>query len=177
MRMLGVDPGLSGGLAVVATTPSFNRPYLIDACDVPVVGVDAKRRVNVIGVMEWIRKHSPDACVFERAQAMPDQGSSSGFIYGRAVGALETCVVGLLIPITFIEASAWKKAHGLAKRSKADEPKTKEDSRQRALQLFATSPWFPLKMHHNRAEASLIAHYGLTLERAGGIARMPVAAE
>ena len=157
MVVLGIDPGLSGGVAVVRSIPG-QRPQLMEASDILCTGEKAKRRVDVIPMMEWIRQHNPDHAVIERAQAMPDQGASSGFIYGRAVGALEAIIEGLLIPHTVIESTAWKKAHGLTKTSK-------EDSRQRALKLFPGVPWFARKLDHNRAEAALMAWFGLMLLR------------
>lgn len=157
MFVLGVDPGLSGGLALVR---SGDRPTLIAVSDVPTTGEKAKRRVDVPSVLEFIRSQgrTPDHAVIERGQAMPDQGASSGYIYGRAVGALEACIEGLMIPHTIIEASAWKKAHALIGRDK-------EDSRQRAIKLFPGTPGFERKMDHNKAEACLIAWYGLMLLR------------
>lgn len=158
MIVLGIDPGLNGGLACVAGLPG-EKPRLLEAADIPTTGTKAKRRVEVLAVMQWIRQHSPDHGVIERAQAMPDQGSSSGFIYGRAVGALETCIEGLLIPMTVIESTAWKKAHGLIKTQK-------EDSRQRAIRLFpGNHNFFERKKDHGRAEAALIAWYGLLMFR------------
>lgn len=166
MIVLGIDPGLSGGLALVASCGphSDGRPRLLAVTDVPTTGEKAKRRVDVAAVLEFVRRHPPDHAVIERAQAMPDQGASSGFVYGRAVGALEACVDGLMIPSTVIESSAWKKAHGLLKRQK-------EDSRQRAVNLFPGAPGFERKLDHNRAEAALIAWYGVMLLR--GNARTP----
>lgn len=156
MIVLGIDPGLSGGLAAVAGFPN-NHPKLLEAVDVPTTGEGAKRRVDVVQVLAFIQKHKPTRAVIERAQAMPDQGSSSGFIYGRAVGALEASVDGMMIPLTVIESSAWKKAHALIKCGK-------EDSRQRAIRLFPEEQrFFARKLDHNRAEAALIAHYGLSL--------------
>lgn len=161
MIILGIDPGLNGGLALVRRT-SAGAVELIDAIDVPTTGEAAKRRVDVASALKFIRSpgRTPDHAFIERAQAMPDQGSSSGFIYGRAVGALEACVEGLLIPFTIIESSAWKKAHGLIKTEK-------EDSRQRAMQCFPASRGGCLarKKDHNRAEALLIARFGLMLLR------------
>lgn len=163
MRVLGVDPGLSGGLAVVEAPRK-----LLGVSSIPTTGEAAKRRVDVVATLEWIRQHSPDAAVIERAQAMPDQGASSGFVYGRAVGALEACIQGLLIPMTVIEASAWKKANGLIGRGK-------EDSRQRALLLFPDGHgMLARKMDHNRAEAALMAAYGLLLLGAGNDQRRAV---
>ncbi len=130
---------------------------LLAVSDVPTTGEKAKRRVHVAGVLRFIRSHGvPDHAVIERGQFMPKQGGSSGFIYGRAIGALEACVEGMLIPLTIIESTAWKKAHGLIKREK-------EDSRQRAIKLFPGAPDFERKLDHNRAEAVLIAWYGLLL--------------
>lgn len=153
MIVLGIDPGLSGGLALVE---SGQRPRLLAVSDVPTTGEKAKRRVHVASVLDFIRSHHPDHAVIERAQAMPDQGSSSGFVYGRAVGALEACVDGLMIPSTIIESVHWKKAHALIGCGK-------EDSRQRAIRLFPEATSFARKLDHNRAEAALMAWYGLML--------------
>lgn len=158
MIVLGIDPGLNGGLALVERDDlrALGRFLLLAVADIPTTGEKAKRRVDVQRVLKFIRQHPPDHAAIERAQAMPEQGSSSGFIYGRAVGALEACVEGLMIPHTIVEASAWKKFHGLIGRGK-------EDSRQRALQMFAGSPGFERKMDHGRAEAALIAVFGMAL--------------
>lgn len=153
MIVLGIDPGLSGGLALVERG---DRPRLLSVIDVPVTGEKAKRRVDAAVVIGFLQQHKIDHAFIERAQAMPEQGSSSGFIYGRAVGALETCVVGLSIPHTIIESVAWKKFAGLIKRGK-------EDSRQRALSIFPGAAGLERVKDHNRAEAILMAWYGLAL--------------
>lgn len=160
MIVLGIDPGLTGGMAAVQRL-GVGGVALREAADIPSLGEKAKRRVEVALVLEFIRRHSPDHAVIERAQAMPDQGSSSGFNYGRAVGALEACIQGMQIPMTIIEPTAWKKAHALSGQDK-------EGSRQRAVHLFPSSDAFARKMDHGRAEAALIAWYGLMLLREGG---------
>lgn len=165
MIILGIDPGLSGGLALVRVDVAGGID-LLAAVDVPTTGEKAKRRVDVPRVLEFVRSpgRTPDHGFIERAQAMPDQGSSSGFVYGRAVGALEACVEGLMVPHTVIETTAWKKAHGLIKREK-------EDSRQRAIKLFPRFRGFERKRDHNRAEAALIAWFGAMLLRSGAVKR------
>lgn len=156
--ILGIDPGLSGGLAFLSAAPGQPK-RVISADDIPVYGVDAKRRVDALAVAKMIQACPPDFAVIERAQAMPDQGASSGFNYGRAVGALEAVVFGMEIPLEIIEASAWKKAHGLIKTDK-------EASRQKALLLFPDAhAWLARKKDHGRAEAVLIANYGSSLRR------------
>jgi len=82
---------------------------------------------------------------------MPKQGGSSGFKYGRAVGAIEAVIALCGVPLTIIEPTAWKKFHGLRGGDK-------EASRQRALQLFpAAHEMLARKKDHGRAEAALIA--------------------
>jgi crossover junction endodeoxyribonuclease RuvC len=126
-RYLGIDPGLSGALAIVATVNGL--PLLVDAIDMPSTGTGAKARVDVIAAAKWIGKHAPSAAYVERAQAFPGQGASSGFSYGRAVGALEAVVALCAIPMILVEASVWKRQLRLP-------GKDKEAARQRALQLF-----------------------------------------
>jgi crossover junction endodeoxyribonuclease RuvC len=153
MKILGVDPGIRGGLAVVLVD-SGHGAQLLDAIDIPTVGTGAKERVDVIALRTWVLLHRPDHCLIERAQAMPKQGASSGFKYGRAVGALEAVIAGCEVPLTIIEPTAWKKYHTLRGGDK-------ETSRQRALQLFpAAHALLARKMDHGRGEAALMAVYG-----------------
>ena len=53
-RYLGIDPGLSGALAIVETINGV--PVLIDAIDMPSTGTGAKARVDIIAAAEWIAK-------------------------------------------------------------------------------------------------------------------------
>lgn len=153
MIVAAIDPGLNGGIALLAGERD-TAPRLLLAADVPTVGLDAKRRVDVPGVLEIIRRHPPDCAVIERAQAMPDQGSSSGFLYGRAVGALEACLGGLMIPWETVESRAWKHWNGLVGAGKPE-------SLELARALFQDSSAFARAKDHNRAEAALIGRYWL----------------
>jgi hypothetical protein len=155
MRILGIDPGVHGGLAVVSfPDPKGGRKILIDAIDIPVVGLKAKERVDVSSLIRWVKDCAVDYAVIERAQAMPAQGASSGFKYGRATGAIEAAVECMCIPVTIIEASAWKKFHNLLGHRNEKEP-----SRQRALEIFRGAEQLARKKDHGRAEAALMAIY------------------
>jgi crossover junction endodeoxyribonuclease RuvC len=154
-NILGVDPGIRGGLAIVAFDSNGAIPCLIDAIDIPVAGIGAKERVDVLTIRSWILQHGPQHALIERAQAMPEQGASSGFKYGRAVGAIEAVIACCTIPLTIVEPSIWKKFHALRGGDK-------EAGRQRALQLFpAAHAMLARKKDHGRAEAALIALYGI----------------
>jgi len=140
MKIAGVDPGIHGGLAIVVLNDGA-APQLVDAIDIPTVGVRAKERVDVIAFQTWLKMHMPDCAIVERAQAMPKQGASSGFKYGRATGAIEAAIVCSGIPMTIIEPSVWKRLHGL-----------------RALQIFpGAHSLLSRRKDHGRAEAALIA--------------------
>jgi crossover junction endodeoxyribonuclease RuvC len=112
IHILGVDPGIRGGLAIVSIGANA-APCLIDAIDIPVAGIGAKERVDVLAIHNWIAQHAPQYALIERAQAMPKRGASSGFKYGRAVGAIEAVITCCGIPLTIIEPTAWKKFHQL----------------------------------------------------------------
>jgi hypothetical protein len=82
---------------------------------------------------------------------MPGQGSSSGFKFGRATGAIEATVMLCGVPVEIIEASAWKKYFHLHAGDK-------EGARQLALQRFPSAhALLARRKDHNKAEAMLIA--------------------
>jgi len=152
-KVLGVDPGIRGGLAILEIMDGA-APHVVDIIDIPVVGMGAKERVDVLALRTWILVHHPNHAFIERAQAMPKQGASSGFKYGRAAGAIEAVITCCEIPLTIIEPTAWKKFHQLRGGDK-------EGGRQRALQLFPSAhALLARKKDHGRAEAALIALAG-----------------
>lgn len=178
MIVLGIDPGKSGGLAIIATSPG-KPPRIIDCIDVPTDddGVDA------LAVISFIQQNPPDRCIIERVSPMPSlpdkgdkpgaaprsMGATGAFNFGGAVFTLRTCVIGLGFKLLKCEASAWKKVHGLSSKdpdtgARLESRVVKELGRQKALKVFPDGiKFFPNIGHHNRAEAALIAHYGSML--------------
>src|SRR5262245_49812193 len=151
-RILGVDPGTNGGLAIIVVDGT--APVLADCVDVPVTSEGAKKRIDAIAICEWVSKRNIQHVYIERAQALPGQGASNGFNYGRAVGSIEAAIALCGIPITVVEPAARKKFYRL--RGRDTEP-----SRQRATQLFLGAHKFLFrKRHHHRANAALIALFG-----------------
>ena len=141
--ILGVDPGITGGIAF------FYPSGEIVAEDIPTVGGS----VDVDTLVRRIREHAPRLAVVEKAQAMPRQGVVSTFRYGTAFGAL--CAVTALceIPTYLVSPRKWKSHFGLD----AD----KEKSRALAIRLWPGRGLFERKKDHGRAEAALIARFGL----------------
>jgi hypothetical protein len=83
MRVLGVGPGITGGLFIVELTDGA-AAVLVECIDIPVIGSGAKERVDVAAIRSFIEAHKPTRALIERAGAMPKQGLSSTFKYGRA---------------------------------------------------------------------------------------------
>ena len=154
MRILGIDPGLSGALAVLDFV-DFDST-LVSVIDVPTVNEKAKRRVWIAPLTEWIMEldPAPSFAFIERAQAMPEQGASSGFIYGRAVGYLESAVLCAGMRLRTAEPASWKRKLGLIGKDKAES----QALAQKLVKNIGDS--LTRKKDHNRAEAMLIAIYG-----------------
>jgi hypothetical protein len=145
--ILGVDPGIRGGLAIVFVDANGAAPQLVDTIDIPVASVSAKERVDVLAIRDWIVRHAPQHALIERAQAMPKQSASSGFKYGRR-GRCDRGGDRLLRnSADDYRAHSWKKFHALHGCDK-------ESGRQRALRLFpAAHALSARKRDHGRSEA------------------------
>ena len=141
-RILGVDPGVTGGLA-------FLHSDEIEAHDVPV----AAGELNIDEILRLIRDAKPTMAVIESASSRPGQGVSSVFKFGAAYGALQTCAIACWVPLHRVTPSVWKRHFKLS----AD----KEQARALAIRLWPGVGLFTRKRDHGRAEAALIARYGL----------------
>ena len=124
MRILGIDPGLSGAIAVLENNKVLN------IFDIPVMteGKKNKRQLNsallVNLLKENINKEEEVAVVVEQVNAMPGQGVTSMFNFGQTFGALKGICAALELPIFFVKPSKWKKHFELINSSK-DASRTK----------------------------------------------------
>jgi crossover junction endodeoxyribonuclease RuvC len=152
MRIAAVDPGMSGAGCVLERIDG--TVALVSLIDLPIVGEGAKRRLDAVTFASWLNNHGPTHVYIEAGHAMPRQGVTSMFRYGRVCGAAEGVVAASRIPLTLIAANVWKKHLRLNS--------SKEDCRARALQLLpsAAGELQRVKDHH-RAEAILLGFYGL----------------
>lgn len=152
MVILGIDPGASGALVFLDT-----NTQRLTAHDMPVVevkrGTGIKRHVSAQLVAELFAELQPDAAYLEQVGAMPGQGVSSMFAFGRAAGVVEGVVAALGVPLTLITPQTWQKA--MAVRG------GKDGSRMRAAELFPRqADLFKRVKDDGRADAALIAAYG-----------------
>ena len=108
MRVLGIDPGLSGGLAVLDEERGV--PSLADLVDMPTTVYGKGRGIDGRELSGLLREWSPDMAVIESVHAMPKQGVSSTFAFGRGVGIVVGCLLFAGIPFVEVTPQVWQKA-------------------------------------------------------------------
>jgi len=144
---LGVDPGKSGAIAALD-----ERGHLLGVEDMPVVGPIISPVLLDEIVHNWhdpLAEH-PGTAVVEDVHAMPKQGVSSSFSFGRSLGVAEGVLAGDGWAIVYVSPARWKRMLGLS----AD----KGASRRRAIELWpAKAKAFARVKDDGRAEAALIA--------------------
>jgi hypothetical protein len=133
---LGIDPGLSGGIAFV---PETGTPW---AHKMPETDRDLLDLLS-----DNISLHTATA-LLELVHSSPQMGVKSAFTFGEGYGRLQAVLTALRVPYERVRPQAWQKAMGCL--TKGD----KNVSKRRAQELFPT-----LKVTHATADALLIAEY------------------
>lgn len=161
--ILGVDGGTSGAWALLGSDSS------LDVIDTPtediLVSGQERARLCIPQAVAQMRIWPIDAVFFEEGREIPRVGEDGrkraqsgmypyGFCNGAQVGIAAT--LGLVYNI--VDPSTWKRRLHLL-------GKDKEASRFKAIELFGATTshcaFFRWKKDHNRAEAALIAYYGM----------------
>ena len=147
---IGIDPGLSGALAIVSADGSVEL-----VTDLPIVRdlslawVDGGELQSII--LGALQGRTAVAMV-ERVSSMPRQGIASAFQFGVGFGSILSVLQALHISLEFVTPAVWKRSYGLGK--------DKHASLHKARLMFPTAE-LHLAKHDGRAEALLIAHYAL----------------
>jgi crossover junction endodeoxyribonuclease RuvC len=150
---VGVDPGISGAIAILNKDGE-----IVQLSDMPVtsvkVGSSTKNIVSPQALaddLSILRDHRSIALI-EKVASRPGQGVSSVFGFGRSLGVVEGVLAGMGIPVEMISPAVWTKAMRVNSG--------KDGSRQRAMELWPKRAGdFKRVKDHGRAEASLIALY------------------
>jgi crossover junction endodeoxyribonuclease RuvC len=152
MRVLGVDPGATGALAMWDTG--------VDAlivCDMPGatvrVGKAQRRQVSETWLADIIKHYEPDTAWLERVHALPKQGVTSSFSFGLAYGIVRGVLAALGVPATLVTPQEWKRSFRLGP--------DKNEARLIAARLFPANASSFLRIRDDgRAEAALLALFG-----------------
>jgi hypothetical protein len=149
--LLGVDPGLSGGIALLRPNGSLLAAEAMPVLRNAVPTVDVRQLGHLLKAAEGAEVFA----YVERAQAYPRQGVSSAFNYGLLFGSILTAIADLGIGYELVQATKWKRDLGLHS--------DKRESVDRVKQLY---PTFSLrKTEDGIAEAILIARWALTRQQ------------
>lgn len=154
MIIAGIDPGLSGAVFMMDAEGDVMGTYF----DIPVHelrrGGKTKRSLDAHGLAAFLRDFRIGHAFVEDVNAMPGQGVSSVFAFGMSKGIIIGVLAALGVPMTLVSPQKWKKALGV--------PAAKDGARARASQLLPScAGQWPLAKHDGRAEAALIALYGI----------------
>ena len=153
MIVIGIDPGLSGALAIL------ENKRVLGIFEMPVMpeGKKNKRQLNSAQLVNILRDNikinNEIAVVVEQVNAMPGQGVTSMFNFGQTFGAKKGVCAALNLPIYFVRPSKWKKHFELINSSK-------DSSRTKAIEMYPSlSAQLAKKKDVNKSDAILIARF------------------
>jgi crossover junction endodeoxyribonuclease RuvC len=166
MLIAGIDVGLSGAICLLDTDGGFQIN------DMPTHALSRggknKRELDARRLSILLSGRIGHAFV-EQVGAMPGQGVSGVFAFGKAYGVVIGVLAAHGVPMTFVSPVKWKKALQV--------PASKDGARARASQLLpqAAGEW-PLVKDSGRAEAALIALWGIQSfnDIASGVTRQSI---
>ena len=164
MRVLGIDPGISGALALIEfQSGGANRPSIIIE-DLPVIDghIDYRR------YRDRVRDLKPDKAYIENVWPRPvgSRGGGMGFNtagkFMRTTGGLEAitaCEVGDYGDCIWVTPVVWQRMFGLLGQGK-------NAARKLLVDLFPeTEPLVRRVKDDGRADAGLIASYGAVKQK------------
>jgi crossover junction endodeoxyribonuclease RuvC len=151
MKIIGIDPGLSGGIAILQNNK------IKDIFDMPVMaeGKKNKRQLNSAQLVNLLKQNIDEETivVVEQVNAMPGQGVTSMFNFGQTFGAIKGICAALGLPIFFVRPAKWKKHFELINSSK-------DASRTKVIEMYpAISNKLSKKKDVNKSDAILIARF------------------
>lgn len=160
-RILGVDPGLSGGWSLIDTSGK-----LLDAGGFPTHSVKksgkASTQLDGRTLADAVQKLEATHAFVEVVSSRPRQAGQ--FQFGVNTGVIHGILHAHRIPFELVAPASWKGLFSI----KRGEDETKRDKKTEARQLAAKL--FPAHAHlfsrvkdDGPAEATLIALYGLYL--------------
>lgn len=156
MKVMGIDPGITGGIVVLN-----ENGFLDFAVRTPVVqfGSGAKRQYDV-QAMACLVRDVGDTCAelivsIERVGAMPNDGKVGAFNFGKGYGLWLGICAAIGIPYVEVTPQRWQ-ARMLAGLPRGKNTKTSAVTR--AKSLFPNIP-LKAKADWGMADAALIAEY------------------
>lgn len=142
---IGMDPGTKGAISIVAEDGRLLRS----------IRFSRHSEHETVDELRPFVQSGQAFAVLERVGAMPKQGVSSTFKFGRSAGFLLGVLVSLRIPFDLVGPRIWQLPFITTKKN---EPKTAHKNRlkARAHELF---PGHVKTIVHENADSILLAEY------------------
>lgn len=152
MRVLGVDPGAGGALAMLDTELAA-----LVVVDMPAtlikIGKQHRRQISEFWLADTLRVWQADTAWIERVHALPKQGVTSSFSFGLSYGLVRGVLAALGVPVQLVTPQEWKRSFRLGP--------DKNEARLIASRLFPqNAAHFTRARDDGRAEAALLALFG-----------------
>jgi len=157
-RVIGIDPGLTGAIAVVQC---YDGPgSFAQVIDMPLRQERGRRVLDPVRIVAILRGFAGECrrvpVMVESQWAHPAEGVTSSFRMGESFGLLKGLCVGSTVPefdVLTVSAVRWKRHFGLLKTGK-------DGARQYALERFpALQGQLSRKKDHGRGDSLLVALY------------------
>lgn len=154
MRIVGIDPGVTGAIALVQ---DHGKPP--ELWDIEAVSVGGTKQMSPQGLIDILTAWGPvDGVVVEDNRAQGNNGSLANFSMGMSLGIIYGVCATLGRPVHRVKPREWQTTMGLSQVKRVDR---KNAHRQRARELWPEiDDSLKLVRHHNRADALLIAEHG-----------------
>lgn len=142
--VLGVDPGVRGGMALLRADGTIASVWVFRPEDVEDEVVSA-----VQDAVALLRAYNSRECFFERVAYMPGDGGQGSFTFGAINGLLRGALLALGVRPRYVYPQAWQAEMECLSGG------SKNVTKLRAKQLFPGE-----RVTHGSADALLIAECG-----------------
>ena len=147
---MGLDPGSSGGISILETKNN-KLPEIVFFLKMPIVSIYGKKIIDINKLYESVSIYEIDISIIEKVHAMPRQGVTSSFQFGRNFGGIETLSYLFSKRVDYVAPAIWKKSLGLGP--------SKKESLDLARLKFGDSDLWNVKSNDGIAEAALLTLY------------------
>jgi len=152
--MIGIDPGLEGGIAIISDAVKvIKMPTLINK--------KGKKELDILSIIKFLKESKIKKAYIEQVGAMPGQGVTSMFNFGMGYGILLGVLTALKIKYVKVIPQKWK---GIVLEGTE---KDKEAAIQFCQKTYPEVNLIPEKCRtpsDGMADALCIAAYGLQFE-------------